>query len=164
MGLRAVFHNLQIVSASDLHNGGHVGCLSVQMDYENRFCPFRNFFLDAGCVDIKILVRFYEDRGRAVDRNSHNAGDIGVPLYDHLIAFSDSEDTESDPERIQAAGQPHAVFCTCKRSEFPFKSGKLPAQYIPAGAEYLQCFLFKLFLIKIKASVEPVGHYFVHMS
>ena len=158
MRLRTVLDQIQSVFFRDLTDLVHLTCLSVQMYRQHCLCPWCDLLFYLCCIDPVICIRLHKNRRCTIDRNAHDTGNICVGLHDHFIPGSDPKYTECQPECIQSACQPYAVFCTDISCKFFFKAADFFSQHIPAAAQHFDRFFFKFFLILIKPPVKPVWH------
>ena len=138
VALGAVLHNLQTMAAGDGADRVHIAALAVEMHGQNRFGSRGDGGLDGGGVDVVVFVRFHKDRRCAVDRDAHDAGDVGVGGDDDLVPHADAEQAERDPQRIQPAGQPDAEPRADHGGPLPLKGFDLFAKDVPAAAQHFQ--------------------------
>ena len=160
VGLRAVFDHPQVMLPGDFHYPAHIAAHAVKVYGHNRLCAGRDGRFDFFRVQIVIFVRFHENRRCASLRNAHHTGDVGVGADDDFVSRADVQKMHAHPQRVQPVGQPHAVLRAHIRGKFFFEILHLPAQNIPAAAEYLQGFLLVLGCVEIIHPFQIIGNDF----
>ena len=110
MRLGAVFNQLQMVLAADMHDFIHVCHMPVQMYHHYRLGFLRNLFLYLVRIYLVIFIRFHKYRSSAVDGNTHYAGNVGITLDENLVAGADAKKLHGNPQGVQAAGQTYTAF------------------------------------------------------
>ena len=139
MGVGAIFQNLDIMLASDRHDGIHVSRHAGVMNDHDRLGPWRDAPLEALRIEADRLgIHISEDGRRPENVGLHDRGPVRDARTDHLIAWADTQTIHRIQNRAGSVGSGQSILAAEHPSVFALKIlGDIQTRHLPT-AQHVQ--------------------------